>query len=414
MLEEIFQSELNSLAFNDPKRKELQEKIQSIKTIREKIRPINDQRFHTNSDAQRNCVYVAEECVKVLAGLKEPQRAPLKSGSQDIVFRRDNDKVVYHEVLSTQQAHLVTFQDFIETINLIEPDCPIEINLLEPSSRGIAKYIQSSWETLISNLQSLPGSNESEGKDKTLTGLIYYYYEDKQAGDGHLANFFRTKEGNLFFVDAQNEEISETPPQMVFNVPINKNEVFYFVAKPSSGYYIKKEKEIFIKQEPEFTPITQTPSSTFKLTPKQRKNSTQNVELTAADKALIKDKIQKLFDDCPNLGKKTIKYKSKNIFIIIDDHDISAEKILLFLKKYIFGKQTSTFYICEKGVIIKDYGVTTLREKFEEYKINPKAKVNNTQKYWQYVNLHKKSAIPQSIFDRSEDHQAKRFKTGPY
>lgn len=267
LLEETLQKELDALtSSDDPKRIELREKIEIVMEIRVKIRPINAQRYEKNALARSNCVYVAEECVRVLSGRAgKTHQAPLRRKNLTITDRRDNNNIVYHEVLSKEQADLVSFQDFTETISLLDDKkSSTEIDLSLVSSRGIAKYIQSNLNNLASDLKNIPGTADSNGDDKTLTGLIYYYYENIDAG--HLANFYRSKQGYLFFVDAQSEEITESPPEKIFNANIRKNSIFYFIAKPKLGYYVKKEQNTavnaMIKKEHEDTDMVFTTTTT--------------------------------------------------------------------------------------------------------------------------------------------------------
>lgn len=364
MLEIELQNRLNSLDSSDPKRNELIEKIAIIKEIRERIKPINAERFATDKRARANCSYVAEICARVLAGVGEVELAPLRKKNLTITTRQnEEDQIVYHEVISKEQASLVTFQNFVETINLLDDEeSTAEIDLTTSSSRGIAKYIQSSIDSIILDLHSLPGSNISEGKDKTLTGLIYYYYEGNQAG--HLANFFRTKEDYLFFVDAQNEDISETPPQNVLDYTINKHSIFYFVVKPSSGYYVKMEKDVTVKQEAidrAVTSTTHTTSSSFQILPGQITPQTQIPELTFNEEKLIREKIQAALDGRPKLGNGSNAYKGDSTIRIVPI-DIPPERFLEFLHKYIYVKSNRNVSIIDDCIIIQNSAIQALRE----------------------------------------------------
>ena len=219
----------------------------------ERISPLNAGRFKTKSKgAKSNCTLIAEKCVKVLAGLEHPSLVPARKKNLDITFRVDeHGTIVYHEVKRLEQAGLVSYQEFTETVDLLDSQTRINIDLTQDTTRDGLKYIASSRPTISDDIKNLPGSAVSQGADKTLAGLIYYYYQDIDAG--HLANFFRDALGNVFFVDAQSQEIIDTPPTKVLNYTL-KQELFFYPVPPQSGYFIKKESDldtVTIKQEPQ-------------------------------------------------------------------------------------------------------------------------------------------------------------------
>lgn len=214
-----------------------------------RIKPINAGRFNTVKGARSNCTLVAEECVKVLAGLKEPEKVPARSHTIDMIAKTDDSgRVVSFEVEREEQAQLITQQEFIDTIDLVNNAAKTDIDLTTTFAPTI-KYITSNKYTIIDDIKNLPGTCASKGQDKKLAGLIYYFYEGIEAG--HLANFYRDEQGNIFFVDAQNETVSATPPTKVLKYSL-KYELFFFPLAPKSGYFVKKETPdiSIIKKEP--------------------------------------------------------------------------------------------------------------------------------------------------------------------
>lgn len=241
-LENSLQKQINLI--EDPEnseRKILQEKLISVKWISRLIAPINAGRFKNdkNPGAKSNCTLVAEKCVKVLAGLEESKKVPALKNNLDISWQEnENGRVVSLEVIRKNQADLIPLQEFIETVNLINDQFKSTIDLTPLSfEKESVKYITSSRERIRLDIASIAGSAISEGRDKTLTGIVYYYYGNWA---GHLANFFRDEHGHVFFVDAQSEEITETPAAQVLDYS-TKDEIFFFPLPPKGGYFIKKE-----------------------------------------------------------------------------------------------------------------------------------------------------------------------------
>jgi hypothetical protein len=219
--------------------------IQWLRTI---IQPLNNSRFHPlYKGAEATCILIAEKCVRVLAGLEEPSLVLPKTEDLDIIFRQSEDgTITYHEVVRREQAQLVAPQQFIETIDILEDTAKVYVDLTQTLERRSLKYITSTLSTIAEDIQALPGSASSEGKDKTLCGLIYYYYKDLDAG--YLANFYRDRYGNLFFVDAQSEFIAKAPPTHKLNYAL-KDEVFFYPLPPKSGYYLKRWLGLFHDQQ---------------------------------------------------------------------------------------------------------------------------------------------------------------------
>jgi uncharacterized C2H2 Zn-finger protein len=218
----------------------LVQKLETIKWVREIIHPLNDGRFHPlHKGAQANCTLIAEKCVRVLAGLATPSLVAVKREDLDITFKQSEDgTIIYHEVIRPEQAELRPPQLFIEIIEQLEGVPKAHVDLTQTTAINSLKYITSTLLTLSRDIQSLPGSAATAGEDKTLCGLIYYYYKDIDAG--HLANFYRDRHGNLFFVDAQSESITDVPPTKILDYEL-KDEVFFCALAPNGGYFIKRE-----------------------------------------------------------------------------------------------------------------------------------------------------------------------------
>ncbi len=227
------------------------QKPEVIQWILERIQPLNAGRLFKakNTGARSNCTLLAEKCVKVLAGLEKPSLVPARKRNFDITFRTaDNNAIVYHEVKRAEQAELVPHQEFTETIDLLDTIAKTNIDTTQAPKQDSLKYITSHRSTITEDIKNLAGSAESHGEDKTLAGLIYYYYKNYDAG--HLANFFRDNVGNVFFIDAQNENITEIPPTKVLNYDL-KDELFFYPLTPRNGYFIKTESaNPLIKNEP--------------------------------------------------------------------------------------------------------------------------------------------------------------------
>lgn len=240
-LEYTLQKQISSIEDpENPQRKKLEEKLESVEWLSRLIAPLNAGRFcnRNNPGARSNCTLIAEKCAKVLAGLEEPKRIPARKNNLDIIWQENEEgRVLSVEVIRKNQVDLVPIQEFIETIDLVSDQFKSTINLTQSFEKESVKYITSSRECIQSDLAGIAGSAISQGKDKTLTGIVYYYYGERA---GHLANFFRDKHGHVFFVDAQSEEITESPPNQVLDYSI-KDEVFFFPLPPQGGYFIKKE-----------------------------------------------------------------------------------------------------------------------------------------------------------------------------
>lgn len=234
------------------KNEEFEKKLKTVQWLQENIAPLNEGRFYTKmKGAKSNCTLLAEKCVRVLSGLEKPTRVAAVKNNLNVVIRKDDsNRIVYHEVYRQQQSILVPPSEFVETINLLESEKTLtHIDLSQSSTKEESlKYIASTLNTIAEDLKNLPGDAQSSGTDKTLTGLIYYYFHNNKM-TGHLANFYRSKEGDVYFVDAQTEEIDDSAPQLYLDEPF-ADEVFYYALPPSSGYYIKKEPGLLkIKSE---------------------------------------------------------------------------------------------------------------------------------------------------------------------
>ena len=203
------------------------QKAAVVQWIKERIQSLNAGRFKTKSKgAKSNCTLIAEKCVKALSGLEE--LALVSTCNKNYEIRR------------SEQVELIPYQEFIETIDMLDSDNNVitPICLTQVHKRNSIKYIITTRSSIIEDIQNLPGSAESLGEDKTLAGLIYYYYQDVDAG--HLANFFRDKTGNVFFIDVQSEETIATVPTKVLDYEL-KEEVFFYPLSPKSGYFIEQE-----------------------------------------------------------------------------------------------------------------------------------------------------------------------------
>lgn len=266
-LEEQYLAQLENLTDVNQKI-ELQQKLVTVKWLKEKIAPINGGRAEKIPNARKNCVLVAEECLRVLSGTKEPELVPAKKMNLDITLGIESktNKIVYHEVHRQQQIEMLAMAEFNELIEILDEKNKVEIDLQQKPRTGV-KYITTKHSDITAELKSLAGSSSSNGSDKTLVGLIYYHYKNKKAG--HLANFFRDSHGHVFFVDAQLEKISDETPKKIFNYVLTE-EVFYFVIPPKNGFYVKKEIDL--------TPIkTETTNSENQISKKRFATDETNI-----------------------------------------------------------------------------------------------------------------------------------------
>src|SRR5262245_34212958 len=67
-------------------------KLKTKKWLEKVIQPLNNGRYHPlHKGAQANCTLIAEKCVRVLAGLEQPELVPVKREDVDITFREDEE-----------------------------------------------------------------------------------------------------------------------------------------------------------------------------------------------------------------------------------------------------------------------------------------------------------------------------------